>query len=266
MNDRHATREQVQPLLIEDAVLKDDSPRLESKPERSVVVFSGQRTVHAPPLVLPDVLKPNTRIKMDGLEFLAMLPAEAVPVAFLDPQYRGVLEKLSYGNEGKSRGKRRSALEQMSEETICQFVRGIDRALIPSGHLFLWIDKFHLCQGIHPWLSGTSLGIVDLVTWNKGTFGMGYRTRRRAEYCVVLQKKPQRAKGVWKTHTIPDVIQEQIPRREHPHTKPIELQGELMAAVSNEGDFVIDPAAGSFSVLFAAQSRRRTFLGCDLKG
>ena len=229
-------------------------------------VFSGRRTVKAPSPRLPDALEPNTRLKMDGLGFLAMLPAGAIPVAFLDPQYRGVLEKLSYGNEGKDRGKRRCALEQMTDAVIGRFVRGIDRALIPSGHLFLWVDKFHLCQGVHPWFDGTGLDIVDLVTWDKGTFGMGYRTRHRAEYCVVLQKQPRKAKGVWKVHNIPDLVQEQISRRDHPHTKPVDLQGELMAAVSHEGDFVIDPAAGSFSVLQAARNRRRTFLGCDLNG
>ncbi len=232
----------------------------------TATVFSGQRTVHAPPLPLPDALKPNTRLKMDGLDFLSMLPANGVPVAFLDPQYRGVLEKLSYGNEGKDRGKRRCALEQMTEAMIGRFVRGIDSALIPSGHLFLWVDKFHLCQGVRPWFDGTSLDIVDLVTWDKGTFGMGYRTRRRAEYCIVLQKQPRKAKGVWKIHNIPDVKQEPVSQRHHPHTKPVDLQGELMSAVSHEGDFVIDPAAGSFSVLQSAQIRKRTFLGCDLNG
>ena len=107
----------------------------------TAAVFSGQRTVHAPPLTLPPSLKPNTRLKMDGLDFLSLLPASTIPVAFLDPQYRGVLEKLSYGNEGKARGKRRCALEQMPEDVIANFVRCIDRALIPSGHMFLWVDK-----------------------------------------------------------------------------------------------------------------------------
>lgn len=160
---------------------------------------------------------------MDGLEFLSKIPPNAIPVAFLDPQYRGVLEKLFYGNEGKKRGKRRSALAQMSEAVISQFVCGIDRVLIPSGHLFLWVDKFHLCQGVHPWFEGTSLDIVDLVTWDKGTFGMGYRIRRRTEYCIVLQKQPRKAKGV---HNIPDVIQEQVSQRNHPHVKPASLQRE----------------------------------------
>ena len=232
----------------------------------TVTVYSDRRTVQAPSLTLPAILEPNTRLKMDGRKFLSLLPAGAIPVAFLDPQYRGVLEKLSYGNEGKSRGKRRYALEQMPEDVIGEFVRGIDRALIPTGHLFLWVDKFHLCQGIHPWLDGTALDIVDLLTWDKGTMGMGYRTRRRCEYCVVLQKKPRKAKGVWKIHNIPDVVQEASSQREHPHAKAVELQGDLISAVSNEGDFVIDPAAGSFSVLDAAKSRSRTFLGCDLNG
>ncbi len=229
-------------------------------------VFSNERTVHAPRLTLPISLRPNTRLKMDGLDFLSKLPESAIPVAFLDPQYRGVLEKLSYGNEGKSRERRRSALEQMPEAMIAEFVQGIDRVLMPSGHLFLWVDKFHLCQGVRPWLEGTNLEIVDLMTWDKGTFGMGYRTRRRAEHCIVLQRRPVRAKGVWKVHNITDVVLEKVSKREHPHAKPIELQGRLISAVSNEGDFVIDPAAGSFSVLDAALQNNRKFLGCDLNG
>ena len=232
----------------------------------TTAVFSDQRVIQAPPFPLPSALKQNTRLKMDGLDFLSMLPTDAIPVAFLDPQYRGVLEKLSYGNEGRGRGKRRCTLAQMGDDMIGRFVLGMDRALIRSGHLFLWVDKFHLCQGVHSWFNGTSLEIVDLVTWDKGTFGMGYRTRRQAEYCVVLQKQPRKAKGVWKVHNIPDVIKERVSQRDHPHAKPVDLQGQLIAAVSHEGDFVIDPAAGSFSVLQAAQNQRRNFLGCDLNG
>ena len=228
-------------------------------------VFSTERDVKTHPIDLPDFLKPNTRLKMDGLKFLSHLPPESIPIAFLDPQYRGVLDKMNYGNEGKSREKRRSALMQMSEETIAEFLQNIDKVLIPSGHLFLWIDKFHLCQGFKFWFDGTQLDIVDLIVWNKDRFGMGYRSRRVSEYCVVLQKHPRRAKGVWKIHNIRDVWLERTETKEHPHQKPIGLQGELIAAVSNEGDYVIDPAAGSFSVMEAALSKGRNFIGCDLE-
>lgn len=50
------------------------------------------------------------------------------------------------------------------------------------------------------------------------------------------------------------------------HAKPVDLQSELLVAVGNEGNFVIDPAVGSLSVLTVAVSRCRTFLGCDLNG
>ena len=229
-------------------------------------VFSTEREVQVPSITLPDSLKPNSRLKMDGLKLLSCLPKEAVPVAFLDPQYRGVLDKMNYGNEGKSREKRRSSLVQMTEEIIEDFIQRINNVLIPSGHLFLWIDKFHLCQGFSNWFNGTQLEVVDLIVWDKERIGMGYRSRRVSEYCVVFQKLPKRAKGVWKIHNIPDVWRERKETKDHPHQKPLKLQAELIAAVTNEGDYVIDPAAGSFSVMKAAHLQNRNFIGCDLDG
>ena len=229
-------------------------------------VFSGERKLKAPAIALPKGLHFNSRLKMDGLCFLKKLPDNTIPVAFFDPQYRGILDKLAYGNEGVSRGNARSSLQQMTENVIHNFIVGIDKVLVPSGHLFLWMDKFHLCSGFDKWTDGTRLDVVDMLTWDKGKIGMGYRTRRRSEYVVVLQKQPRRAKGVWKIHTIPDVWREEVKKNGYAHKKPIDLQGELIAAVSNDGDIVIDPAAGSFSVLEACMIRGRNFLGCDING
>ena len=95
---------------------------------------------------------PNFRNKADGLNLLASQPDKSIKTAFFDPQYRGVLDKLSYGNEGVNRAKARCNLTQMDELTIKRFIKEIDRVLEPSGHLFLWVDKFHLCQGVLEWL------------------------------------------------------------------------------------------------------------------
>ena len=229
-------------------------------------VFSRERKIKAPKIKLPKGLKLNQRMKMDGIQFLKKLDQNTIPVSFFDPQYRGVLDKLNYGNEGKQRGAKRGALNQMNENKISEFISLIDRALIPSGHLFLWIDKFHLCSGFQEWFHSTQLDVVDMITWDKGRIGMGYRTRRKSEYLIVLQKQPKKAKGVWKIHNIPDVWLEKIIKKEHTHTKPIDLQGALLSAVSNDGDIVIDPASGSFSVLEACKSSGRNFLGCDING
>jgi len=200
--------------------------------------------------------------RCDGKELLAVIEDATVPCAFFDPQYRGVLDKLAYGNEGVSRGTARCRLPQMSEKTIKEFIAQIARVLVPSGHLFLWVDKFHLCEGVSGWLPGV-LQVVDMIVWNKLKIGMGYRTRRQCEYLLVVQKKPVRAKGVWAVHDIPDVWEEKA-SGPHPHAKPIGLQVRLIEAVTNPGEVVLDPAAGSFSVLEACLRTGRTFLGGDM--
>ena len=211
-------------------------------------------------------IKYNTRIQMEGLAFLGCLEDHFASTCFFDPQYRGVLDKMNYGNEGKKRGMDRCSLKQMSEEEIGFFLEEISRVLRPSGHLFLWIDKFHLCEGLNSWFKETELEIVDMITWDKGRFGMGYRTRRQCEYLLILQKRPKRARGVWTIHNIPDIWSEKISKKEHTHQKPLSLQMKLIEAVTQKGDIVIDPASGSFSVLESCLHTQRTFLGCDLLG
>ncbi len=206
----------------------------------------------------------NAPNRMDGLALLAALRDSSIAAAFFDPQYRGVLDKLAYGNEGVLRGHARASLPQMQPDTILAFIQAIGRALRPSGHLFLWVDKFHLCEGTLPWFSGTELELVDMIVWDKQRIGMGYRTRRRSEYLLVLQKRPKRARGVWMDHAIPDVWQERVGAKTHTHEKPLELQKRLLLAVTQPGDWVLDPASGSYSVLAACSACGRNFIGADI--
>ena len=70
---------------------------------------------------------------------------------------------------------------------------------------------------------------------------------------------------VWTLHDIPDVWDEKV-TNDGPHAKPVGLQGRLIEALTNTRDIVIDPAAGSYSVLKACQRTNRRFLGCDIEG
>lgn len=206
----------------------------------------------------------NHRNKSDGLVLLSQIEDKSISTAFFDPQYRGILDKMNYGNEGKQRGKERSALAQMPEEMIINFIREIDRVLTPSGHLFLWVDKFHLCQGVLEWFVETDLNLVDMITWDKDKIGMGYRTRRKSEYLIIFQKTPKRAKDIWTDHSIPDVWKEKV-EKVHPHSKPIELQKRLILATTKPGDFVLDPASGGYSVFNACKAVGRDFVGGDIE-
>lgn len=208
--------------------------------------------------------KMNKKNLADGIDLLGDINDCSIATAFFDPQYRGVLDKLKYGNEGKQRGKARSNLTQMDEDTIKKFIVEINRVLQASGHLFLWVDKFHLCQGVLDWFENTDLNLVDMIVWDKGRIGMGYRTRRKSEYLIVAQKNPVKAKACWTDHAIPDVWEERVVKI-HPHSKPIELQRRLIAATTAEGDVVLDPAAGGFSVFEACQTLGRDFIGGDIE-
>lgn len=218
----------------------------------------------ASPLISDAQIKINFKNRVDGLTLLHDVLPNSIKTAFFDPQYRGVLDKLKYGNEGVKRGKARHDLPQMSEKTIVEFISELNRVLQPSGHLFLWVDKFHLCQGVLEWFEKTDFNLVDMIVWDKDKIGMGYRSRRKSEYLIVLQKKPIRAKDVWKDHSIPDVWIEKTVKT-HPHSKPINLQKALIEATTSENDYVLDPASGGYSVYEACKLSNRNFIGGDLQ-
>lgn len=206
----------------------------------------------------------NHKNLTDGLKLLADINDKSIATAFFDPQYRGILDKLKYGNEGQARGKARCDLQQMDEETIINFINEIDRVLKESGHLFLWVDKFHLCQGVLDWFTNTSLNLVDMIVWDKTKIGMGYRTRRKSEYLIIFQKTPIKAKACWTDHAIPDVWEEKT-QKTHPHSKPVELQRRLISATTKDGDVVLDPASGGYSVFEACKLLNRDFIGGDIQ-
>ena len=223
--------------------------------------------ISAPSLEIPRGLKTDKKLKMDGLKLLSKINDDIIPAVFFDPQYRGVYDQMKYGNEKTSRNYQRVEIPQMTDDLIKEFIREISRVTMPSGHVFLWVDKFHLCTNFREWLKGTTLEVVDMITWNKKKIGLGYRTRHKSEFLIVIQKLPKRAKGVWTLRDIPDVWEEMPPQqnKEYHHTKPIILQSKLIEAVTNENDVIIDPAAGSYSVMESCFKTNRHFLGCDIR-
>lgn len=211
-----------------------------------------------PPLNLPL----NQKLHMDGLDLLSRLPSDLVAACFFDPQYRGVLDRQRYGNEGKTKERRRCSLKQMDSLLISSFIEEIARVLVSSGYLFLWVDKFHLCEGAKPWLS-QNLRIVDLMVWEKTRMGLGYRTRNKCEFLLIVQKLPLTTK-TWRCKNLPNLLKEGVKTSSHPHAKPLNLQMRLIEAVSLEGDLILDPACGSGSVLEACRLCGRTFIGGDV--
>lgn len=202
--------------------------------------------------------------QMDGIDLFAALPDRLATMVICDPQYRTGLDHLKFGNEG-SRQKARYKLPQMTDETISFFVEESCRVLKPSGHLALWIDKFAIGQGLHlRYARRTTLGVIDVLAWNKLRMGMGRRLRCTTEYLVLFQKPPQLAKGVWHDHSMLNSWSEMSDPTLHPHAKPYLLTERLIRAATARGDVIIDPCAGSYLTLQACQRTGRRFVGCDL--
>lgn len=218
-------------------------------------------------------IKRNQRNRASGLTLLENLAPRSVPLAFFDPQYRELLDKMDYGNDKSKRVK----LPQMSPNVIGEFIEALAVVIRPGGHLVCWMDKLGLLQFKHELPEFTC---VDMITWEKPNWGQGYRSRRKSEFLVIYQKNPTRAKGVWMDHSIPDVwtvereadeleglgLGRRLSGEQHPHAKPIGLQSRIIKAVTKPRQLIVDPCAGGYSVLRACLATKRTFLGCDVLG
>jgi len=205
---------------------------------------------------------PNVVQRGDALTLLRSLPNGSSSLVFFDPQHRDVLDRLAYGNEG-ARQRERCILPAMTPDYIDACCREAARALRSSGYVMLWADTYRLGEAHHLRVADV-LKCVDVVAWDSLRIGNGYRTRRRGDYLLVLQKAPLRAKATWRDHGIPNRWAEKVNRKEHPHAKPIGLTTRLIAATTQPGDLVADPAAGGFGVMRAAHQLGRNFIGCDI--
>ena len=208
----------------------------------------------------------NSAQKGDALALLRSLLVGCTSLVFFDPQYRGVMDKLKFGNEG-ARQKERFKLPPMTGDYIDACCREAMRLLIPSGYLMLWADTFNLCEAHHLRIADVCK-VVDLLAWDNRRMGMGKRTRRQGDYLLIIQKPPI-TPSTWRDHGIRSRWPEKIdlktyPRKLYPHAKPRGLITRLISALTNPGDLVVDPAAGSFAVMHAAHALGRDFIGCDI--
>ena len=208
-------------------------------------------------------ITPNVVQRGDALTLLRSLPDGCTPLVFFDPQHRAVLDKLKFGNEGE-RQRGRAGLPAMLESYINDCCRESVRVLTPSGYLMRWVDTFTLCEARHLPIIDV-IKPVDLIAWDSLRIGNGYRSRRRGDYLLILQKPPVVAKNTWRDHSIPSRWVEKVDRSIHPQIKPIGLITRLIGAVTQPGDLVVDPAAGSFVVMRASHQLGRNFIGCDLR-
>lgn len=210
------------------------------------------------------MFEPNIKYITNGVNLLKSIPDNSVKLVVFDPEYRQLLDKMKFSNETTQKQKNRCNLAQTSSDIIEEMLVEIERILMPSGYLFYWMDKYMVCQS-NNLPDNSNLSLVDMLVWEKPKIGLGFRLRHKSEFLQLFQKPPLKAKTTFSDHSIPDVIQEAPANKEHPHAKPINITKQLIKAVTNDGDLVVDPCAGSFSTLEACKNINRRCISCDIE-
>ena len=111
------------------------------------------------------------------------------------------------------------------------------------------------------------LSFDQMIVWDKGPMGMGWRYRRSYE-TVLVAHKGKSFKWYDDSHKIENIIRnfrKIIPTdKEHPTQKPVELATHFIRLHTKPGDTVLDPFMGSGTTGLACQLLGRNFIGIEL--
>jgi len=210
----------------------------------------------------------NTINEDDGLELLRSLQDNSVQLVIFDPQYEKVKKvTMIHRSASDYTQYHEYPLIEQSDQQIEEFCQQIQRVLKPNAFLLFWINKSILLANTwSKWLP-INLKVKEVLIWDKNWLGLGWWPfRNQVEYCLFIQKSPYQIKSNHKIKGIGNVWKHCIGlvNRQHVHLKPYEMIRDLINQLTQEGDLVVDPCAGSFVSLSACQKLQRNFLGTDL--
>ena len=115
------------------------------------------------------------------------------------------------------------------------------------------------------------LAFDQMIVWDKGPMGMGWRYRRSYEVVLVAHRRGGKMSWYDESKKIENVIRpgdygvrKVIPTAEqHPTQKPVALFEHFIRLHTRPGDLVVDPFCGSGSSGVAAKKLGRRWIGCD---
>jgi len=128
--------------------------------------------------------------------------------------------------------------------------REIYRVLKPNCHFYCWVTNQHL-PILFEQIKEVPFKYLQLITWVKNTFGLGYTYRGKTEHVALFVKKPYKRRI--KSKNLPNVFYAKNPFRS---VKPLEILKIFVEESSDPGDFVFDPFAGSGIIKETCEDRK----------
>lgn len=226
---------------------------------------------------------PNMIYNENCLEALKRIPDESVDAIITDPPY-GIAKEKSFKDKSHGAFKALDSKWDIfdSKEAYVNFSREwlkeCERILKPDGNIAVWGSRVSIFD-IQPIMESLFPKFLDMLTWIKRDSPPNMTRRGMApstEFCLIYTK----AEKGW-TFNHDDIkkynngkqmrnyvdIQRTMNNQErtgHPTQKKIETQKLLVEMLSNEGEMVLDPFAGSGTLPMACIETERNFLCFEL--
>jgi site-specific DNA-methyltransferase (adenine-specific) len=209
-----------------------------------------------------------TLYNADALDFIASIE-HSVDAVVTDPPYAsGTRTEASKSSSGAMLRAGRFSdrpldLDQMTTTGFVWLLRAVARGIYPNmgdGRSFLCFIDWRQWPNLVGALETANLRIQGMLVWDKGHFGLGNGFRGQHELiCHAAKGVPTIAdKGVGNVLKFPRV--EPV---DHPSPKPVGLMEKLIATVTEPGDLIFDPFAGSGTTLLAAKNLGRRAIGVE---
>lgn len=211
----------------------------------------------------------------DGASYRALLVNELIQMLFSDIPYGVPISHVSQSHGEFVEG------SDMSEEEAYAFFLSFLNAATPHLVDGAIVDSFIDWRGMRPLLNalkGAGLQQQGMVVWDKESGAMGSLYRQQTEYVVIakwgaaphinnvqLGKHGRNRTTLWR---YPGLARQQAGRKEalamHPTVKPLGLLTEALLDTSRPGGLVLDPFAGSGSLMLAAHRVNRIARAIEL--
>lgn len=205
----------------------------------------------------------------DGIELLHNLRDYSVDLIITDPPYK----TTSRGCAGTSGGMmqteicKKGQMFKYNDLVPKDYAGEMYRVLKDGGHCYIMTNHINL-QNMLNSFSEVGFHFVKSLIWDKGNKIMGQYYMSQFEYILFFRK----GKGVKINECgTSDILR--VPNKKpkdskgnvlHVTAKPPELMEILIRNSSNEGQLVVDPFSGLFSVAVACQTLNRKFIGSEI--
>jgi DNA modification methylase len=213
--------------------------------------------------------------------YTALFDGAAAAAVFTDPPYNIKIDGFAVGAGSKHH---REFLNASGEMTDAEFVSFLTNFLKPASCylvdgsvLFVCMDWRH-AEHVEQAARKVGLPHLNTAVWVKGNGGLGGLYRSAHEFVLVFRKgvvssvnnvelgrHGRDRSNVW---TYPGSNQRgssaNAEAANHPTPKPVELVADALLDVTERGDIVLDPFAGSGTTIIAAQKTGRTAYTLEL--